>query len=332
MLLDVTKVIFFQRLLLYLRSMSIAITVIGYGNVGRVLTNLLLGTNLDMELNIMDPAEELTGAFLDLKHASGMQPNKRFNFNQDAIFERSDYVFFTAGIPSKHGASRLSTVHDNLELVRKVFARKRLNPNMRIIAITNPVDVITAGIISVTRLPKEQVVGTGTYLDSMRFSYHLAALAKVDYREVNALILGEHGESCAPIISQSKHCGQAIQDNASFTNEVIEKALYQTHHAAFEIRKTEPGTSMAVSHCAVRMMEYWMQQAKTVIPISVFINKEYVKWLDLKHPICMSVLVSISSEGIELLEPLPLGNGEHKALKHSAERLLEYQGFLEEES
>eukprot|EP00353_Schmidingerella_taraikaensis_P012133 CAMPEP_0185591066 /NCGR_PEP_ID=MMETSP0434-20130131/63251_1 /TAXON_ID=626734 ORGANISM="Favella taraikaensis, Strain Fe Narragansett Bay" /NCGR_SAMPLE_ID=MMETSP0434 /ASSEMBLY_ACC=CAM_ASM_000379 /LENGTH=196 /DNA_ID=CAMNT_0028215799 /DNA_START=293 /DNA_END=880 /DNA_ORIENTATION=+ len=196
--------------------MSIVITVIGYGNVGRVLTDLLLGTQLNMELNIMDPADSLTGAFLDLKHASRLQPKKRFHFNEEDVFKRSDYVFFTAGIPSKHGTSRFTTVKDNLQLVHDIFGGKQLRSDMRIIAITNPVDVITASIISVTNLPKEQVVGTGTYLDSMRFTYHLAELAQVDIQQVDALILGEHGESCAPIVSQSTYAGSPLLDNGVF--------------------------------------------------------------------------------------------------------------------
>ncbi|GAB5417179.1 MAG: L-lactate dehydrogenase [Crocinitomicaceae bacterium] len=308
--------------------MSIAITVVGYGNVGRVLTNLLLGSDWNMELNIMDPADYLTGAFLDLKHASGLQPKKQLYFNREEVFKRSDYVFFTAGIPSKHGTSRLSTVKDNLQLVHDIFGGKQLRNNMRIVAITNPVDVITAAIVSTTNLPKEQVVGTGTFLDSMRFSYYLAELAELKPQRVEALILGEHGESCVPIVSHSKCSGNPLLENPSFTNERIEQATYQTLHAAFEIRKTEPGTSMAVSHCALRIMEYWMQPTETVIPISVLIDSEHAKWLALERPICMSLLVSISSKGIKLLKPMQLEKEELNALKQSAQILKEYQGFL----
>ncbi len=308
--------------------MSITITVVGYGNVGRVLTNLLLGTHLNMELNIMDPADYLTGAFLDLKHASGLQPQKQIYFNQADVFERSDYVFFTAGIPSKHGASRLSTVEDNLQLVRAVFGGKQLRSDMRIIAITNPVDVITAGIISATQLPKEQVVGTGTFLDSVRFSYHLAELNQVNIHQVDALILGEHGASCVPIISHSLCSGGPILKSSSIANKCIEKAIYQTKNAAFEIRKTEPGTSMAVSHCAMRIMEYWMQPTETIVPISVLIDDENTQWLELAQPICMSLLVSISSKGVKLQEPMLLEKEELKTLKESAHVLMKYQGFL----
>jgi L-lactate dehydrogenase len=309
--------------------MDCTITVIGYGNVGRVLTSLLLGSSSKMHLNILDPADHLSGAFLDLKHSIGMQPNKSLFFNDQDVFERSDYVFFTAGMPSQHGASRLSTVHDNVELVKKVFGGKSLCSEMKVITITNPVDVVTAAIVKYAQLPKEQVVGTGTYLDSMRFSYHLAELAMVSPTTVEAIILGEHGESCVPILSHSNFLNEAFSETDLFSNEAIEKALYQTHHAAFEIRKTEPGTSMAVSHCALRIMEYWRQKEETILPISVLLEEDHIHWLDLKHPICMSVLVSISTEGIRLLPPLSLKNGELHALKRSAQILSEYQRFLE---
>lgn len=309
--------------------MSISITVIGYGNVGRVLTNLLLGSNLPMDLNILDPADRLKGAFLDLTHAQGLQPEKKIYFNDFSVFERSDFVFFTAGVPGKHGDSRLSTVDDNVQLVREVFEGKNLQNDMRIIAITNPVDVITAAIISATSLPKNQVVGTGTYLDSQRFSYHLADLAQVNVHDVDALILGEHGDSCVPILSHSSYRNTPILESELFTETIFEKAFDQTLHAAYEIRKTEPGTSMAVSHCALRLMEAWMQPEEIILPVSTVLNPEHVKWLDLKHAICMSLPVGVSQSGIRQLEPLELSSSELKALQQSAHVLLDHQGFME---
>lgn len=310
--------------------MSIKVTVIGYGNVGRVLTHMMLGSNHALELNIMDPADWLSGAFLDLKHALGLQPNKRVHFNDLDLFESSDYVFFTAGFPSKHGASRLTTVKDNTQLVKDIFLGKNLNPEMFVVAITNPVDVITAAIYKYSSLPGNQVIGTGTFLDSQRFSYHLAQLTGSDYRDLNALILGEHGESCAPILSQSYFQDKPLLDSDLFSPEIADKALYQTHHAAFEIRKTEPGTSMAVSHCALRIMEYLEGDNKHQVPVSVLLNDDWTELLELKHPICMSVPVFLSSDGLQLRDPIDLKNGELSALKRSAQTLLDYQGFLED--
>ncbi|XOV66229.1 MAG: malate dehydrogenase [Fluviicola sp.] len=308
--------------------MGIKVTVIGYGNVGRVLTALLLGSNRSMELNILDPADWLSGAFLDLKHALGMQPNKQVYFNSQELFENSDYVFFTAGIPSKHGASRLTTVKDNTQLVKDIFHGKNLNPKMSVIAITNPVDVITAAIYKYSSLPWHQVMGTGTYLDSERFSYYLVHLTGTNDRNISALILGEHGESCAPILSASTYQDKPLMESKVFTSEITEKALYQTHHAAFEIRKTEPGTSMAVSHCALRMMEYLQEETERNIPASVMLSSAWVEKLGLKHTICMSVPVVLSSKGLQIPEPLEMKNGELSALRRSAQVLLEYQEFL----
>ncbi len=310
--------------------MSVKVTVIGYGNVGRVLTSMLLGSNQHLELNIMDPADWISGAFLDLKHALGMQPKKRVFYNDHKLFEASDFVFFTAGLPSKHGTSRLTTVADNTQLVKDIFFWKQFNPSMHIIAITNPVDVITAAIYKYSGLQWNQIIGTGTYLDSQRFSYHLAQLGGTDYRDVKALILGEHGESCAPILSQSFFQNKPLLKSDIFTAELTDKALYQTHHAAFEIRKTEPGTSMAVSHCALRIMEYLQDDSEHRIPVSVLLNEVWTGYLELKHPICLSVPVLLSSKGLVVPDPPELKNGELSALKRSAQMLLEYQDFLEE--
>ncbi len=310
--------------------MSKTITVIGFGNVGRVLVNLLLGSDHSMRLNIVDPADRLSGIFLDLEHALGMQPDKRVYFNDQKLFEASDFVFFTAGCLSKHGTSRLTTVKENTKLVKDVFFGKELNDEMYVIAITNPVDVVTAAIVKYSGLPDNQVMGTGTYLDSQRFSYHLAQLARVDYRDVNALMLGEHGESCAPILSRSYFKDEPILKSKLFQAEITDKALYKTRHAAFEIRKTEPGTSIAVSHCAIRTMECLMDDEEHRLPLSVLLNEAWTNHLELTHPICISVPVVLSSKGLKIPEPLQLKKGELSALKRSAQMLLDYQGFLED--
>ena len=304
------------------------ITVIGFGNVGRALVNLLLGSNHKIRLNIMDPAERLSGAFLDIQHALGMQPEKRVYFNDDEFFLDSDFVFFTAGVPGKHGASRLSTVVDNTTLVRNIFERKKLNPQMFVIAITNPVDVITAAIIQYSELPAKQVLGTGTFLDSMRFSFYLAKEAQVDYRDVQALILGEHGTSCVPILSRSSFKGELLHQYQLFTQEKIDAAINQTINAAYEIRKTEPGTSTAASHCAFRLFEYLTDSEEHQVAVSVLLTSEWLQLLELEKTICMSVPAILSEKGVSIMEPLKLTEDERLHLKMSAQLLSEYQTFL----
>ena len=308
----------------------ITITIIGYGNVGRVLGTLLLGTRHAINLNIVDPSDHLSGAFLDLKHAMGLQPSKKVYFNDMRRFEQSDYLFFAAGVPSEHGASRLTTVKANTRLVQSIFEGKSLKSSMRVIAITNPLDVITAALIKHTGLPTNQIVGTGTFLDSKRLEYYLAEGAKVDCGDVQALVLGEHGESFVPIFSQSSYQGKPILDSALFSDKIIEKAVYETHHAAFEIRKTEPGTSMAVAHCALRLMEVWMREVETHIPVSVFLDATHSNWLELNNPICITVPVFLSNKGVRFAHPPDLTADEYRGLKTSAATLKKFQTFLVE--
>lgn len=308
----------------------ITITIIGYGNVGRVLGTLLLGTDYAIDLNIVDPSDHLSGAFLDLEHAMVLQPWKRLHFNDMKRFEESDYLFFAAGVPSEHGASRLTTVKDNTRLVKTIFSGKSLKPSMRIVAITNPLDVITAALVKHSGLPKDQIIGTGTFLDSKRLEYFLAKGAKVDGSQVKALVLGEHGESFVPILSHSSFQGKPILSSKYFSENVIEKAVYQTHHAAFEIRKTEPGTSMAVAHCALRLMEFWMQEVETLVPVSVLLDATHCNWLELENSICMSVPVFISQKGVRFGQPPELTHEENFGLKASAAILAKFQMFLVE--
>lgn len=311
----------------YLSAM-LTISLIGYGTVGRALSLLLLGGNETFQLNIMDPDPNKKGVFLDLKHGARMHPHKHLHFNNNELVGSSDYIFFTAGTPTKHGASRLSTTTENIGLVREIFGNRKLKKSVRIIAISNPVDLITLAIQQVTGIPESQVVGTGTLLDSARLSYHLADLTKQPLEGVNGWVLGEHGESQFVSVSMSTIQNKPLSEQKHFRIETVNQAAELTRSAAFEIRKTEQGTSMAVSQCALELFHFFEKGTSPLIPLSVCLSGAYLNWLGIEGPLCISVPVRISKNGVELesLPNLPLQ--EYQLLKQSAEKLVRAYGTL----
>lgn len=173
------------------------LTIIGYGNVGRALSLVLLGSEYEFRLNIMDPDERKKGVFLDLKHGIMAQPKKRLCFNDFELLEESDFIFFTVGVPTKH--------------------------------------------------------------------------------------------------------------------------------AAFEIRKTEYGTSMGVVQCALRVMDYWINEEDSMIPLCVKLNDYWLKLLGLNKSVCMSIPVNISKKGVFPYNAIDLSFEELDQLKQSAKILSEYE-------
>lgn len=306
----------------------ITVSVVGYGTVGRTLSLLLLGSRYRMRLNILDPNPDKKGVFLDLKHGARMHPRKALLFNDQKALSDSDYIFFTAGKPTKHGASRLTTADVNIHIVEKVLGNIPLKRSTRIIAISNPVDLITQAVLHVTGLPKTQVVGTGTLLDSARFSFHLADLLGVDVNRVNGWVLGEHGESQVAALSMSTVDDVPIEMVSVFDERMAEMAMNSTRNAAFEIRKTEAGTSMAISQCAMLILRFFEAGTSPVIPLSVSLDTAYLEKLGLEGPMCLSVPARITRQGVELAEMPDLTEEEWSLMKTSARALAAYSDYF----
>ena len=299
----------------------IKLTIIGYGNVGKAISLLLLGSSHELHLNIMDPAADKSGIFLDLQHAWMSQENKKLSINDSAFVENSDFIFFTAGVPNTAGGSRLEKVEDNKKVVQEVFGCCSLKSSVKIIAITNPVDIITSEIIRVTGLPWNQVVGTGTFLDSLRLKFYLSKLVNVSSAQLKTVILGEHGATQVPMRSLCTFESKPIMEHLLFTDHIFQQAAESTRNAAAEIRKTEPGTSIAVTQCAVKIVEFWLSPTEVMIPLSVKLDDSYNERFNVKKDLCISVPVSISKKGIQIL-PIPnFMKSEEKAFKQSIEAI-----------
>lgn len=302
----------------------VKLTIVGYGNVGKAISLLLLGSSHEFHLNILDPAEDKSGIFLDFQHAFMAQENKKLSINEKDLLAKSDYIFFTAGVLNTAGGSRLDKVEENKVVAHQVFANCILKSDVKIIVITNPVDVLTLEILKITGLPWSQVIGTGTFLDSLRFQYHLSKEAGVNSDNLEAVILGEHGSSQVPMISLSTFESSPISMFPMFTEKVIEKAAEATRNSAAEIRKTESGTSIGVAQCAVKIIEYLQSESEVIIPLSVKVDDIYKERFNLKKDLCISVPVSISRKGVLIL-PIPNFTAvEEEAFKKSIKALLPY--------
>lgn len=102
----------------------INVTVIGFGNVGASLALLLLNNQHSIRLNILEPNNQREGAFLDLAHGMPLYINKELFINDDDLFLDADFIFYSAGIPNKHGGSRLSTAKENINITKSVFKNR----------------------------------------------------------------------------------------------------------------------------------------------------------------------------------------------------------------
>lgn len=271
----------------------------------------------------MEPDPERSGAFLDLAHGMTLYPNKELKTNDEQLFDEADFIFYTAGTPNIHGGSRLSTAESNTELTRSIFQGRRLRRNPFIIIITNPVDLISQAVQKYSGLPPERVIGTGTFLDSVRLSYYLSELSDYQPEDFESVVLGEHGDSQVAIYSMTTVNGLPIEQNEHFSNDLLTKAAELTTNAAFQIRETQKGTMYGVSKCAEIIMDHLIEGNEVMIPLSIQTNTFFQELLELNHPIYISLPTMISASGVKAIQQVELTEHELIKLRESAKILSE---------
>lgn len=301
----------------------INVTIIGFGNVGSTLTLLMLHNKHNIRINILDPNDQCSGAFLDLQHGMSLFPTKELHVNDMELFTQSDFIFFTAGTPNVNGGSRLDMGQQNCELARKIFEPITFSKTPFVFVITNPVDVVAHTVQQFSGLPPEKVISTGTLLDSIRLEYYLSSITNTKRETLKALVVGEHGTSQVPIYSLTTFNDKPILNSTKFTTELLDLAHNSTINAAFEIRKTQPATKYAVSKCAEMLFEYALGAETDLIPLSLLTNDHYRKLLNLDRDIYISLPVRIKNGSFEIRNDIHFTDLEVEAYRKSAQIISE---------
>lgn len=299
----------------------INVTIIGFGNVGSSLLLLLLNNGHAIRLNVMEPNDQREGAFLDFSHGMSLYSNKELIVNDEDLFNDSDFIFYTAGTPNVHGVSRLSIAEQNIQLTKELFEGRKFNKTPYVVAITNPVDIVSHALYQFCELPTDHVVGTGTFLDSVRLAYYLSTLSDYEANDFDPYVLGEHGESQFAAYSLTKVKNTSIFSCDDFNAETLINAEKLTRNAAFQIRETQKGTTYGVSKCAEVIMNSLLDKETHYFPLSMLTNKYFNSILKLDRSIYISMPAKISAQGIKIVNDIQLTETELKSYRKSAELL-----------
>jgi len=275
--------------------MNRAVTIIGLGNVGKFLTgSLLLMKDLRLSINIMDIDPEVEGAVLDLQHAANLENRHDITLNDQGRFEASDFIFHCAGTPVPKGSSRLVTCESSIEITRTVFNGFQPKKEPFVIVVANPVEVITGITQFITKLPKHKVLGTGTFLDSVRMNYamrkQLGAL-----HHVNAVLLGEHGDKMFLSEHLSDIDGYPIRH--FFDEERKKELLEEVKLSANKIKETQEATIYGVGMCALKLFRALLENDATCYPVCTFLTEDWAKDIPAEK-IAISLYASISDKGV----------------------------------
>ena len=299
------------------------VSIIGGG--GRVGSNAAYALQLGgivNELAIVDVALEMAqGEALDLRHGTSLSGSQKIYAGGYEAVEGSDVVVITAGLRRKPDESRLDLINRNVALFKGILdeMRKVKLPGGAIcVVVSNPVDVLTKLAVDGCGLPASQVIGLGTLLDTSRFRSLLAEYFKVNPIDVNALILGEHGDSMVPIWSSATINGTALESFPGYSKETVQGIFDFTKKSGAEVIKLKGGAGYAVGIAIRRLVEAIATDEKAVLPVSSLQDGIF----GIKD-VCLSLPTVVGKSGVEGLIEIKLTDDEKAGVQNCGKVLQE---------
>ena len=297
------------------------ISLIGAGQIGGTLAHLIGTKELVNEVVLFDVASGIAkGKALDIAQSSSVDGfNVKFSGTDNyKDIKDSDVIIITAGVPRKPGMSRDDLLGINLKIIKQVAEGIKHNaPNAFVICITNPLDVMVMAFQKFSGLPSNKVVGMAGILDSSRFKLFLSLELNVPVKEIEAMVMGGHGDTMVPMPRFTKVSGRPLLDlvkEGKITQERLEEINQRTRDGGAEIVKfLENGSAFyAPAASGVQMAEAYLNDQKKLLPCAVQLNGEYSV-----DNVYAGVPVIIGKGGVEKIEEVRLDNNEKKEFMHS---------------
>ena len=296
------------------------ISLIGAGQIGGTLAHLI-GLKELADIVLFDIAPGIAkGKALDIAQSSSIDgfDVRLIGTDRYEDIKSSDVIIITAGVPRKPGMSRDDLLGINLKIIKQVSEGvKKHAPNAFVICITNPLDVIVMAFQKYSKLPTNKVVGMAGILDSSRFKLFLSLELKVPVKQIEALVMGGHGDTMVPLTRYTKVSGKSLEtliSEGKISKEKLNQIIQRTRDGGAEIIKfLEKGSAYyAPAASGVEMAESYLKDQKKLLPCAAHLNGEYgVKNLYAGVP------VIIGSKGVEKIEELSLNEVEKKQFEKS---------------
>ena len=312
------------------------ISLIGSGQIGGTLAHLIGTKELAEEVILFDVASGIAkGKALDIAQSSSVDG---FNVKLSGTdkyeeIKDSDVIIITAGVPRKPGMSRDDLLGINLKIIKQVAEGiKKHSPDSFVICITNPLDVMVMAFQKYSGLPTNMVVGMAGILDSSRFKLFLSRELNVPVKEIDAMVMGGHGDTMVPLPRFTKVSGKPLLDivkEGKISSERLEEINQRTRDGGAEIVKfLEKGSAFyAPAASGVQMAEAFINDEKKLVPCAVYLNGEY----GVKN-VFAGVPVVIGKNGIEKIKEIDLDENEKKEFMKSIEavkKLWEAASFID---
>jgi L-lactate dehydrogenase len=320
-----------ERMVIYMTINRSKVVIVGAGLVGSSTAFSLITQGICDEVMIIDiNKNKARGEVMDLCHCvEYLNRNVKVSEGEYSDCADADIVVITAGAPPKAGQSRL----DMLELSANI-AKMIVEPIMssgfkgHFIVVSNPVDIIAYYVYKLSGLPKNQVMGTGTAMDSARLKHFIGQQIGVDPRSVQGYTMGEHGDSqmCpwSHVTVGGKRFTDIIEDNEEYRNIDLDEIVKRVTRVGFDILEVKGTTCYGIATAVVGIIKAVMNDENKIIPVSTLLEGEFGE-----YDVFCGVPVILNRNGVQDIVEVHLTPEELVKFKNSVAVIREYNQKLD---
>lgn len=302
------------------------VAVVGAGRVGSTCAYTLMISNLAGEIAIANrTVDRAKGEALDISHGVPLLNTTSITYGGFECCEGAEVVVVTLGVAQRPGETRLELARRNVDIFREVIPEVAdYAPDSVLLIVSNPVDVLTYLSIGISGFPSGRVIGSGTVLDTARLRFEMRG-TEVDFRDINAYVLGEHGDSEIMPLSITSIGGLMLKsglaeyfESDEDYEETVDDVKTKVRNAAYEIINCKGSTHYAIGVCVARIVEAILLDQRSVLTVSSLLEGEFGI-----RDVCLSLPCIVGRQGvIDRISP-SLNDEEIAELRASAEKLRE---------
>ena len=293
--------------------MKSSVGIIGMGWVGASVAISILQKGVCRELLINDINQDIAeGEAMDLNHGTSFFPTADIRATSISEMRECGAIVITAGKGGTKGQSRLELLKDNLKIAKSI-SRELEGFKGILIVLANPVDVLTYFYQKYTGLPVNQVIGTGTFLDSARLREIIGNKLNIEPKSIHAHVVGEHGDSSVVLWSRATIGGIPLRDWDGWKKEFELEIEHEVKSAAREIIKRKGATNHAIGLVTATLLKWLMRGERRVVTLSRVLEGE-----NGFSGLAISFPMLIGETGIEKVLSVQASPEENKLIETSA--------------
>jgi L-lactate dehydrogenase len=306
--------------------MSSKITIIGAGSVGATIAYTLSTSDIASEIVLIDiNKQKVEGEVLDIAQGTCFRDPISIVAGEYADAKDSDIVIITSGIARKPGQTRIELTQTNVNILKSITPEiVKAAPNALYIIVSNPVDIMTYVFTKISGLPENQIIGSGTILDTARLRCGLSEHFEVAQKNIHAYVFGEHGDTSFIPWTGAYISGVSVDEYYDYRKNLgkeispLDKAgmLEYVQKSGGRIIADKGATFYAVSAAVCKLCGIVLSSSESIATVSSMMHGEYGV-----EDVCLSTLTLVGPKGIQGKVPMRMNKAEIEQLHKSAEAL-----------